>query len=108
MARGGSEQVLHTITAHLAQNPGDVLVSLDTNNMFNSVSRGAMLKALLAAPASNQALFPMMAQLYLQDGQLCVYGEDGSVAEMLLSKSGMRQGGPLLFAVAIHPALLRV
>jgi hypothetical protein len=45
MAKGGAEQIVHTITAHLARNPGHALVSLDARNAFNSVNRGAMLKA---------------------------------------------------------------
>jgi hypothetical protein len=111
MAQGGADQVLHTITAHLAQNPSHALVSLDAKNAFNSVSRDVMLKALLAAPPAIRALYPMVAQFYLHDAELAVYDKDGKQAVKLKSKSGTRQGdplGPLLFALAIHPVLTRV
>jgi hypothetical protein len=53
----------------------------------------------------------MVASLYIHDGVLYAYGDVNGGFLRLLSKSGTRQGdpfGPLLFAIAIRPALLRV
>ena len=46
MSPGGAEQILHTITAHLAKHQGHALVSLDSANAFNTVRRGTILKTL--------------------------------------------------------------
>ena len=75
------------------------------------VTREAFLQALLDAPEDISELFPLVAQFYLHDGPLFVYDEKPEDTLRLLSKSGTRQGdplGPLLFAIAIHAALLRV
>jgi hypothetical protein len=108
--KGGAEQVLHVIEAHLALHPTHVLLRVDCRNAFNSVSRAAFLRALMAAPPALRATFPFVAQWYLQNGALHVARGDGSVTT-LLSVSGTQQGdpfGPFLFALAIHAGILRV
>jgi hypothetical protein len=109
MTRNGAEQVRHTITAHMHQHPGHVLLSLDATNAFNTVKRSAFLQNILAGPPEIRELFPMVAQFYLQDADLLSYGAGQTLR--LKSTSGSRQGdplGPFLFSVAIQPALLKV
>ena len=105
MSPGGAEQIVHTITAHLAQNPDHIITSMDS--AFNSVSRKAFMENLANASSSLIGIFPMVALSYLTDSALHAYGPDGK-AIRLASKSGARQGdplGPFLFAIAIHPVL---
>ena len=111
MTRCGAEQILHTMRAHLAKHTDHVIASMDMTNAFNTVNREAFLQALLDAPEGIRELFPLVAQFYLHDGMLFAYGAEPKDTLQLLSKSGTRQGdplGPLLFAIAIHAALLRV
>jgi len=110
MSRNGAEQVKHTITAHMHKYKGHTLCSLDIANAFNTVKRNAFMHNILAGPPAIRELFPWIAQFYLNDADLLVYGKTGEV-KRLKSRSGSRQGDPpgaFLFCIAIHPALKKV
>jgi len=105
--RGGSQCMGHAIRAGIAADPGCVTVQLDWRNAFNTVSRGAMLKAVAQrAPG----LLPFAAWLYKQPGRLWIAGAPPD-DNLLLSERGVRQGdpcGPLFFALTLQGPLEQV
>ena len=114
---GGAEMVQSAVQALLEDRPDLAAVSLDAENAFNMLDRGAVEAALRADP-SLHPLIPIFEMLYKdRDPELWYYGSDnvdGCPKSILTSKRGVRQGDPLsmaLFCITVAPVwdeLLRV
>ena len=97
---GGCEAAVRAARRFLANLSEDsILVKLDFKNAFNSLSRSAMLNAVLSTIPE---LYPYCYSAYSK-ASLLKYDNF-----TLLSQTGPQQGdplGPLLFCLAIHPIL---
>jgi hypothetical protein len=103
--KGGSEVIAHSISIaykHIAAVDFECsIISYDTKNAFNTISRKAILDSIIKH-------CPILAVYYLW-----LYGEssnlyDGHGKFICQSATGVRQGdplGPLLFALGIAPIL---
>ena len=106
--KGGSEVIAHSISiAYKRIIANDVecsVVSYDTSNAFNTISRKAILDSILK-------FCPILAPyfLWLYGGPSNLY--DGHGRFICQSATGVRQGdplGPLLFSLGIAPTLKKV
>ena len=100
----GCEQVIHEINLALQLNPGYVVLHVDVKNAFNSQKRFTFLSAIRK---HFPHLLPLVAQFYLEETDLLVYGNNTLPAK-LSSVSGQQQGdtlGSFLFALGIHTIL---
>ena len=103
---GGTETVVHNVRADVES--GHCLFTLDFSNAFNSPSRVALADALYSVQAF-EAFWPIFDLEYGLPSELFVFN-DGSLSDILLSASGVRQGsalGGFFFCVGLHPILLR-
>ena len=98
----GAEAAVHTTRQWAQRHAGSatkVVVKLDCQNAFNMVDRGALLRMVrLHLPG----LAPWAEWCYDRHSRLLFQGTP------LTSEAGVQQGdplGPLLFALALHPAL---
>lgn len=98
----GAEAVVHTVRQWFGRRSGhvtDVLLKVDFSNAFNTVDRAALLREVrLRLPA----LAPWAEWCYCNHSRLLFQGNSIS------SEAGVQQGdplGPLLFALALQPAL---
>ena len=102
-SKSGAEALVHSVRQWLGRNhaePGKVLVTVDIENAFNTVSRSAFLQEIRRVLPG---LVPWSDFCYLRDARLLL-GD-----RMLMSMRGVQQGdplGPALFALAIHGAIL--
>jgi hypothetical protein len=101
--RNGCELMINAIRARLALNPGDICVSCDAKNAFNSFDRSKIWSPL-------RQHFPTMENFvrlaYLEGGNVAFL--DGEHVEEVKSTVGSRQGcslGSFLFCLAIHEEL---
>ncbi|KAL2608123.1 hypothetical protein R1flu_026696 [Riccia fluitans] len=102
--RGGCETIIHGLRATLDLHPDWVVLQVDIQNAFNTVSREALFLELCTAIGSLYQLFPFVRSFYAH--HLPLYfshcpGEDE--VTVLSSESGIHQGDPLggaLFALA--------
>jgi len=104
----GTEQVIHRVRQLLRRDAATHAVLVDCRNAFNTVRRKAIREALMSNPllAPLRALFNAM---YVEQSELIVRGE-GADCAVISGSEGVRQGdvlGPLLFCVALQPALER-
>ena len=99
----GAEAAVHTARQWLLRNAGcqgKVLLKVDFENAFNEVDRGEMLRQVRA---HLPGLAPFAEWCYGGHSRLLCQGTPFS------SEAGVQQGdplGPLLFALALQPALL--
>jgi hypothetical protein len=103
---GGAERVVHAVREEWSR--GSVVVAVDTRNAYNTVLRSAMMQTV-QADRRLHALIPFIHLLYTAPSSLLF--RTGTVYMPVPSSRGVRQGdvlGPVLFAVTLHPALLRV
>ena len=101
--RNGTEAIVHTVRRWVqrhAGQPDHVLLKIDFSNAFNTVDRAALLRETrLRLPG----LSPWAEWCYGHHSRLLFQGT------ALSSEAGVQQGdplGPLLFALALQPALL--
>ena len=104
--RNGCELMINAIRARMALNPGDVCISCDAKNAFNSFDRSKIWPSL-------RKHFPSMEKFvrlaYLEEG--VVVFQDGDEVAEVRSSIGSRQGcslGSFLFCLAIHEELLQL
>ena len=90
---GGTEAIPRAMQAMMDAHPDLLFIKLDASNAYNSLSRTAMFRALLACPAL-EGLVPFVAMLYSADGELLVKLGDGT-SRVVWSRTGMYQGCPL-------------
>ena len=102
---GGAERMACVVET-IAQ-AGGIVLSLDAANAFNTISWAAVLKAVAAeAPA----LFPYVCRVYGSSSTPWLLHTMPGQAKpaVVLSEQGVQQGdpfGPVLFALALNPAL---
>lgn len=102
---GGVEAIVHEVNRFLEDHGDEVgqsLLCIDFRNGFNMVDRAAMLEGVKERCPSMlrwvEFLYEQPARLYLKD-------------DFIWSSHGVQQGDPLgllLFALALHPLILRV
>lgn len=101
----GAEVVIHAVNRYVKDNEDDpdrLLAQIDLTNAFNRVSREAVLEQVAAVCP---VIYPWVAST------LCCSGLLFFDKHLLYSRAGVQQGdplGPMLFALAIHPLLLRL
>ena len=101
---GGAECIAHMVRTALDRDPEALLVSLDLQNAFNSVSWQAIFNAVAERAPS---LMPFLKWVYGGASHIFVRGAPDD-AEPMLCTSGVQQGdplGPLLFALALQGPL---
>jgi len=101
--RGGVEAAVHVLQeAILDPERKSVILSLDIENAFNSLSRAFMLKSLFAIPEF-RPIYSLVHWAYRSPSDLLVL-KGGRVLYTLRSSRGVRQGDPLgslLFAISM-------
>ena len=94
-----------------AQPEGWTCISLDFRNFFNTISRPAIFRALLASPAFSD-LYPFLSQIYSKDVPARLWADLGEREwDDILSLEGVHQGcsfGSFLASLALQPILVRV
>ena len=104
---GGSQIIGQAIAAGITADPQCVTVQLDWRNAFNSLSREAMLAAIVKRQPT---LLPFAAWTYKQSSRLFVDGMPSSTPP-ILSQCGVRQGDPcgvLYFSLTTQDILEKV
>ena len=102
----GCETILHFVRESLLANPGWVCLKVDFRNAFNSVSRQAVLDAVLE---HFPQLYLWVARRYGKNSKLWARAQTVGECEYILSEEGVQQGDPLapfLFALVLHHRLL--
>ena len=101
----GCELMIHAISARLKLHPGDICISCDVKNAFNSFDRNKIWSSL-------HKHFPSLepfVRLAYWDTSSVLFAEPGDEATEIKSSVGSRQGcslGSFLYALAIHEDLL--
>ena len=88
----------------LAEDPGTLIISVDTANAFNSVHRDSIFAAV---QQSGPALLPMMQWVYGEETPLHIVGAPEGTPPVM-SQRGVQQGnplGPLLLALTLQHVL---
>ncbi|KAL2642349.1 hypothetical protein R1flu_009936 [Riccia fluitans] len=108
--RGGCETIIHGLCATLDLHPDWVVLQVDIQNAFNTISLEALFRELRAAKGSLDQLFPFVHSFYARRSPLyfshCSCEDE---VNLFSSESGTRQGDPLggaLFALE-HLCALR-
>ncbi|KAL2613014.1 hypothetical protein R1flu_024706 [Riccia fluitans] len=107
--RGGCKAIIHGLRATLDLHPDWVVLQVDIQNAFNTISREALFCELRAATCSLDQLFPFVLSFYACRLPLCFsHCSREDEVSLLSSELGTRQGDPLdgaLFALAHLRAL---
>jgi hypothetical protein len=90
----GVERALHLLQAALDKSASSILISVDTQNAFNTRWRHVIWTKLHEQPLCHPVL-PLFRLLYSRASDLCVYGVDGACVGVLQSAEGVQQGDPL-------------
>ncbi|KAL2624441.1 hypothetical protein R1flu_008686 [Riccia fluitans] len=109
--RGGCKTIIHGLHATLDLHPDWVVLQVDIQNKFNTISREALFHELCAVIGSLDQLFPFVHSFYACHSPLYFsHSSSEDEVSLLSSESGTRQGDPLdgaLFALA-HLRALRI
>ena len=98
--RAGTECVAHALQVLTEMDPQTTIVSIDGVGAYDSISRKAMLEALMAMPGGSAAL-PFVRLFYGQPSRYLWEDEDGDVHHIYQGEGG-EQGDalmPLLFSL---------
>ena len=104
--RAGTECVAHVLQVLTEMDPQTTIVSIDGVGAYDSISRKAMLEALMEMPGGSQAL-PRVRLFYGQPSRYLWEDESGNVHRIHQGEGG-EQGDalmPLLFSLGQHSAL---
>ena len=104
--RAGTECVAHVLQVLTEMDPQATIVSIDGVGAYDSISRKAMLEALMAVPGGSEAL-PFVRSFYGQPSRYVWEDELGEVHHINQGEGG-EQGDalmPLLFSLGQHAAL---
>jgi hypothetical protein len=97
----GAEKIVHRVAREVSQ--GNLVVTLDATNAFNTPFRSAMRATLLSDPKW-QPYHNLFNLCYAEPSELLF--RQGPDSTVIMSERGCRQGDPLgalLFALVIHP-----
>ena len=109
--KSGTECIVHEAREYARKNanPDDSIALLDAENAFNSVHRHVLVERCQQA---TPAIARYVAKLFRQPPKLVAPSSSPDTPPLhLLSQEGEQQGDPLsmlLFALIIHPELLRL
>ena len=104
----GCDMLAHAVRLLLEVHPHLCALKLDSRNAFNEICRWAMLGELKRLVPG---LFRFAYRMYAgtsEPGPRLLFGLKGGRVRIIWSRQGPQQGdpgGPLLFALALHPAL---
>ncbi|KAL2631219.1 hypothetical protein R1flu_015905 [Riccia fluitans] len=93
---GGCETIIHGLRATLDLHPDWIVLQVDIENAFNTVSQETLFCELRAAIGSMDQLFPFVCSFYARHSPLYFsHCSRENEISLFSSKSGTRQGDPL-------------
>ena len=104
----GVEQIIHKVRHHIRSDASCHVILVDCRNAFNSIRRQSIRDVLMSNSRFN-SLRALFNAFYVEQGDLIVRGESEK-HPVISSSEGVRQGdvlGPLLFCLALKPAVCR-